>query len=239
MPTHTHTQKGQIEPSSFSLSGRFFEIIRAAQQVARRLWRAGVDVHEASVSPPADPTLFFSPHLTSILLPLREVQLRATAQFAFMDAAARSATQGWNLIPSIPCETKSATGFRARAVPQSDAAHIERCRTLGGSANQKQSTAAAFSTWMLFMLLPASCCSYSSTPVAGSELLINLMCKPERLESTWREPLAEWHENPRLKGWPSAVKGTHNTSAVRWDFKPPRSAAVNTWDDFFDKSGVH
>lgn len=37
---------------------------------------------------------FFPPHLTSILLPLQKVQPRAFDSFAFMDAAALSATQG-------------------------------------------------------------------------------------------------------------------------------------------------
>lgn len=81
--------------SNASVFNLFVEIIEAGQQVNRRLLRAGDDiVHKISASLFADPSLTSPPLLTILLLPLQKVQLQAIDQFAYMDAAALSATHG-------------------------------------------------------------------------------------------------------------------------------------------------
>lgn len=78
--------KSSSNASAFNLTGRF---------VNRRLHRAGVDVvHKTSWNLLAGPTLFFPPHLTSILLPLQKVQLQALASFALMDSECYSGLRG-------------------------------------------------------------------------------------------------------------------------------------------------
>lgn len=198
----------QIPPSNANalyMSGGFFKIIKAGQQVSRRLHRAGVDVlYETSASLLAEPAPFFPPSFDQHLASIAKSAAPGNCLVCLYGCSSSKCYSGLGekkveIYFRVGRRQKSATGFRARPVPQRHIPHIHlaavHCcssRMISQSTTKRQRRLKNKKKWNSHIFningihatahSYASCYSYSSTPMVGLDLPINLMCKPEQLE---------------------------------------------------------
>lgn len=169
------------------MSGGLFKIIKAGQQVSRRLHRAGADVlYETSANLLAEPAPFFSPSFDQHLAPIAKSAAPGNCLVCLNGCSSSKCYSGLGEKKVEICfhhlrvgqRQKSATGFRARPVPQRHIPHIHlaavHCCSSGMISQlstkrkrrlkNKKSETATFSILMVFMLMPTPTPPATPTP---------------------------------------------------------------------------